>query len=71
MWNNRKELIHKIFDIFASKEQIELSNQFPDFICLKTEFVLHFFYEKLKKMKNVKLFVSLRLLFISTMAKFS
>lgn len=36
---------------------------------LKTSFVINFFYERAKYLKNSQILISLRLLFIATMSK--
>lgn len=68
-WVDRKCLVQKIFSVFASKQEIMLTDRFPGLMSIKTEFTLRFFYGRMKKMKNVKLLHSLRLLFIATMSK--
>ena len=66
----RNKIVEKMFVSFASAEEKSLSAKYPNFICFKTEFALHFFYTKFRKSKNVRVLQSLRLLLIWTMRRF-
>lgn len=66
----RNKIVEKMFISFASAEDKALSAKYPNFICFKTEFALHFFYAKFRKSKNVRVLQSLRLLLIWTMRRF-
>lgn len=67
--DSQKNSIEKIFHTFASQQQKEQSKQFQNFMNLKTSFVINFFYERAKYLKNSQILISLRLLFIATMSK--
>lgn len=66
----RNKIVEKVFDLFAGEEEKHLSSKYPNFICFKTEFALHFFYDKFRDSKNVAVLRSLRMLFIWTLRKF-